>query len=144
MRNKPLTVNKNIKDNKKLIEKEKKNEIKKVVNTDSRFANYDVSFQLYQEDKQKRKIKDLTKEDLKEFDKLILKIIKCKKEDELKSINRGKTNKESCCLEYPCVDKNEIIHLGHDKSKFRLHGVFLGKSFKIICIDPKHEVHPLK
>lgn len=141
---KTLIKKKNTKSNKELTKTEKINSVSKLVDNTSRFENYDVSFQLYQEDKQKKRIKELTKEDLKELDKLILKIIKCKKEEELKSINRGKTNKGSCYLEFPDIDSSEIIHLGHDKSKFRLHGVFLGKSFKIICIDPNHEVHPHK
>ena len=141
---KALIKKKNIKDNKELTKTKKIDGVSKLVDNTSRFENYDVSFQLYQEDKQKKRIKELTKEDLKELDKLILKIIKCKKEDELKAINRGKTNKGSCYLEFPNIDNSEIIHLGHDKSKFRLHGVFLGKSFKIICIDPNHEVHPHK
>lgn len=141
---KGLIKKKNIKDSKELTKTKKIDGVSKLVDNTSRFENYDVSFQLYQEDKQKKRIKELTKEDLKELDKLILKIIKCKKEDELKAINRGKTNKGSCYLEFPNIDNSEIIHLGYDKSKFRLHGVFLGKSFKIICIDPNHEVHPHK
>ena len=107
------------------------------------FNNFDVSFQLYEERYQEIKIKDLKREQLKEFDKLILEILKCKNEAELGRINRGKTNPVSGCKIGNHRFKDEMIHLGKDKSKFRLHGILYGMSFKIICIDPDHKIHKI-
>lgn len=108
------------------------------------FNNFDVSFQLYEEQYQEIKIKSLKKEHLEEFEKLILEILKCKNEKELGRINRGKTNPRVDCRIRSHHLKDEMIHLGKERSKFRLHGILHGMSFKIICIDPEHNIHKIK
>jgi hypothetical protein len=108
-----------------------------------KFNNYDVSFQLYEEKYQIVKLKDLKKEQLKDFNKLILEIIKCKNIEEFKRINRNKTYVKNSILKDHKL-KERMIHLGKEHTKFRLHGVLYEQSFKIICIDPNHEVNRMK
>ena len=131
---------------KKLTQNSKPEENKKLTHYNQSLTNYDVSFQFYEKGNHKKKLKDLSKEDLKELEKLILKIVKSEKEEDLRDISRGKTNDKKSSkknLEIYGIAgiDDEIVHLGHTKSKFRLHGIFLGKSFKILCIDPDHKVH---
>ena len=57
-------------------------ENKKLVNSNLKFSNYDVSFQLYEKGKHKKKLKNLKKEEIIEFEKIILKVINCKNENE--------------------------------------------------------------
>lgn len=106
-----------------------------------KFENFDVSFQLYNETYQEVKLKDLNKSQLKALNLLILEIIKCKNEEELGRINRGKTCPKKNCSLAGHELKDELIHLGKDATPFRLHGVLYGQSFKIICIDPNHQIH---
>lgn len=106
-----------------------------------KFENFDVSFQLYDETYQEVKLKDLNKSQLKALNSLILEIIKCKKEEELLRINRGKTCPKKGCSLASHELKDEIVHLGKDATPFRLHGILYGQSFKIICIDPNHQVN---
>ena len=55
-------------------------------------CNYDISFQLYKENYQQVKLKDLSPKQLSDFNALILEVIKCKTYEEFSRINRGKTN----------------------------------------------------
>ena len=146
--NKKITNVKIPDNNRKLVENNIKydNYSKKLTYDSIAFENYDVSFQFYKIGNHKKKLKELKKEELKELDKLITHIVKCTKENELLSVHRGKTNnskskKKKLSFKELELEDNEIVHLGYDKSKFRLHGVFLGKSFKVLCIDPEHKVH---
>lgn len=80
---------------------------------------------------------------MKAFNLLILEIIKRKNEEKLGRINRGKPcPKKNCSLARHEL-KEELIHLGKDATPFRLHGVSYGQSFKIICIDPNHQIHKM-
>ena len=55
---KGLIKKKNVKDSKELTKTKKIDGVSKLIDNTSRFENYDVSFQLYQEDKQKKRIKE--------------------------------------------------------------------------------------
>lgn len=103
--------------------------------------NYDISFQLYEENYQQVKLKDLSTKQLKEFNNLILEVIKCKNYEEFSRINRGKTNPKKDTKLYGHQLKEKIIHIGKSGNPFRLHGLLYDTSFKILCIDPRHEVH---
>ncbi|MBR8701657.1 hypothetical protein IX317_001669 [Fusobacterium sp. DD29] len=103
--------------------------------------NYDISFQLYEENYQQVRLKDLSRSQLKDFNNLILEVIKCKTYEEFSRINRGKTNPDRNSKLYCHKFKEQIIHIGKSRNPFRLHGLLYDTSFKIICIDPKHEVN---
>lgn len=104
-------------------------------------CNYDISFQLYKENYQQVKLKDLSPKQLSDFNALILEVIKCKTYEEFSRINRGKTNPKKNTKLYGHEHKEKIIHIVKSRSSFRLHGLLYDTSFKILCIDPKHEVH---
>lgn len=104
-------------------------------------CNYDISFNCYEEKYQQVKLKDLTPEQLKNFNNLILEVIKCKTYEEFSRIYRGKTNPKKNTKLYEHELKEKIIHIGKGRNPFRLHGLLYDTSFKILCIDPKHEVH---
>lgn len=109
-----------------------------------KFNNYDVSFQFYQERFQEVTLDKLKPQQLKEFNKLILEILKCKSEDEIKRLHRGKSNPSKDCKLSASKYKEEMIHLGKGHSKFRIHGILFGQIFKVVCIDPNHKVNKSK
>ena len=103
--------------------------------------NYGVCFQLYEENFQHTCLGKLKPQELKDFERLILEVIKCKNEAEFNRLHHGKNNPQKSSLLSSHELKDEIIHIGKSRTAFRLHGVLLGKVFKIISIDPKHQEH---
>ena len=106
-----------------------------------KFDNYDVSFQFYKEKFQEVTLDKLKPKQLKEFNGLMLEILKCRSFDEIKRLHRGKSNPSKNCKLSESKYKEEIIHLGKGHSKFRLHGILFGQIFKVVCIDPDHKVN---
>lgn len=103
--------------------------------------NYGVCFQLYEKNFQHTILSKLKKEELKEFEKLIEEVVKCTKEDDFLRIYRGKNKKNKKGKLYNYEAHSELIHIGKARNTFRLHGVLIGKIFKIVSIDPKHQEH---
>ena len=127
---------------------EEKNVIKKgVVLTDmTKVPKIRLSFKLYEEKYQKVLIENLDQKQAKEFVNLVGLLHKqdITYQNGNMSINRGPLDKKT--LEDEGLKRHELIeemiHLGKAKKAFRLHGVLKSNVFYLICIDPKHEVHP--
>lgn len=124
------TINDKIKKTIKLADTEK-----------IKMENYGVCFQFYQENYQHTPLGKMKIEELKAFEKLILEVIKCKNEQEFSRINKGKNKMSKTSKFYTFEHKDEVIHIGKEHTPFRLHGLLIGKTFKIISIDPKHLEH---
>ena len=123
----------------------------KAINTPHAFieppiaSNFSVCLQLYEKKWQYTELSKLKKEQLQEFEKLLLEVLKCTSEDQFMRIHRGinKINKNSKFKDHPLLKTNKLIHIGKERTVFRIHGLLIGAVFKLISIDPEHEEHKL-